>query len=377
MTEKYTFGTSLASITCHAWNKDRTQIALSPNNHEIHIYSRDGNNWKLADVLNQHDLRVMGIDWAKNTNRIVSCAADRNAYVWTQGDDGKWKPTLVLLRINRAATCVKWSPAENKFAVGSGARLISVCYFESENDWWVSKHIKKPIRSTVTSLDWHPNNVLLVAGSTDYKVRVFSAFIKDIEEPPSPTPWGNRKPLGQLMAEFRNSLTSGGGWINNVSFSSDGNKVCWVGHDSCVSIADATNGNTVIRCRTGYLPFLSCEWVSPTSIVVAGYSCVPLLYSLTPDNKLVLSGKLDKSQKREASGITAMSIFQSMDRNMRTENTDTVVDSIHQNAITGMRLYAGDKDNASKVSTSGVDGQLVIWTVEQGGINGGMRNLQI
>ena len=33
-------------------------------------------------------------------------------------------------RINRAATCVKWSPEENKFAVGSGARLISVCYFE-------------------------------------------------------------------------------------------------------------------------------------------------------------------------------------------------------------------------------------------------------
>ena len=39
---------------------------------------------------------------------------------------------------------------ENKFAVGSGARLISVCYFDPDNDWWVSKHIKKPIRSTIT-----------------------------------------------------------------------------------------------------------------------------------------------------------------------------------------------------------------------------------
>lgn len=60
--------------------------------------------------------------------------------------------------------------SENKFAVGSGARLISVCYFESENDWWVSKHIKKSIRSTVTTIDWHPNNVLLAAGSSDFKV---------------------------------------------------------------------------------------------------------------------------------------------------------------------------------------------------------------
>jgi len=375
MSERHTFGGSLAPITCHAWNKDRTQIALSPNNNEIHVYKREGNEWKLADILNQHDLRVMGIDWAKNTNRIVSCAADRNAYVWTQGEDGKWKPTLVLLRINRAATCVKWSPAENKFAVGSGARLISVCYFESENDWWVSKHIKKPIRSTVTSLDWHPNNVLLVAGSTDYKVRVFSAYIKDIEEQPSPTPWGNRMPLGNLMAEFRNSTTSGGGWINNVSFSSDGNKVCWVGHDSCVNIADATNGNVVLRCKTEFLPFLSCEWVSPTSIVVAGYSCVPLLYTIT-DNKIIFANKLDKSQKKESSSISAMRIFQSLDRNLRTENSDTFVESIHQNAITCIRLFIGDKDSGKRISTSSVDGQLVIWEID-GSLNGAMRTLKV
>ncbi|XP_017483034.1 PREDICTED: actin-related protein 2/3 complex subunit 1A [Rhagoletis zephyria] len=376
MSERFTFGGSLASITCHAWNKDRSQIALSPNNNEIHIYSRERNDWKLSDVLNQHDLRVMGIDWAKNTNRIVSCAADRNAYVWSQADDGKWKPTLVLLRINRAATCVKWSPAENKFAVGSGARLISVCYFESENDWWVSKHIKKPIRSTVTSLDWHPNNVLLVAGSTDYKVRVFSAYIKDIEDQPTPTPWGNRMPLGNLMAEFKNSLSSGGGWINDVSFSADGNKICWIGHDSCINIADATNGNAVVRCKTQYLPFLSCVWISPVSIVVAGHSCVPLVYTINENSKLVLTAKLDKSQKKESSGISAMRIFQSLDRNLRTENSDTSVDSMHQNAITCIRLYEGEKENGKKISTSGVDGQLVIWDLDTG-LNNSMNNLKI
>ena len=81
-----------------------------------------------------------------------------------ESEDGVWKPTLVILRINRAATFVKWSPLENKFAVGSGARLISICNFESENDWWVRKHIKKPIRSTVLSLDWHPNNSLAGRG---------------------------------------------------------------------------------------------------------------------------------------------------------------------------------------------------------------------
>jgi len=363
MTECHTFNGNLNAITCHAWNKDRSQIAISPNNNEVHIYKRDGNDWKQVDVLSQHDLRVMGIDWAPNTNRIVTCGVDRNAYVWTQSDDNKWKPMLVLLRINRAATCVKWSPLENKFAVGSGARLISVCFFESENNWWVSKHIKKPIRSTISSLDWHPNNVLLVAGSTDYKARVFSAYIKDIEDQPSPTPWGARMPLGQLMAEFKTG-NQGGGWVNNVSFSADGNKICWVGHDSSINIGDANAGGAggaMFKLKTEFLPFLCCEWISATSVVVAGHGCVPLIYTVDQNNKIFLSGKLDQSQKKENSNISAMRHFKSLDRNSRAENADTSLESIHQNAIACICLYEGTNREAKKISTSGLDGQLVIW----------------
>ena len=32
------------------------------------------------------------------------------------------------------------------------------------------------------SVDWHPNNVLLAAGSADMKARVFSAYIKDVDK---------------------------------------------------------------------------------------------------------------------------------------------------------------------------------------------------
>jgi len=176
MVEQLTF--NVTNISCHAWNKDRTrkyivykrlvtpavlkeieiliifpiyhfswgywfilcmlcltELALCPSNNEVHIYKRIDKSWQLTDVLNQHELNVTDIDWAPNTNRIVTSSAvsnlnidwyfytlltpfswqqlllqDRNAYVWSQGEDGKWKPTLVLLRTNRAATCVKWSP---------------------------------------------------------------------------------------------------------------------------------------------------------------------------------------------------------------------------------------------------------------------------
>ncbi|KAK6643672.1 hypothetical protein RUM43_005182 [Polyplax serrata] len=350
MSERYSFGVN--PITYFAWNKSRKQLALSPNNHEVNIYEKAGDDWRDVDVLNQHDLRVTGIDWAPNTNRIVTCAADRNAYVWSQGDDNKWKPTLVLLRINRAATCVKWSPKENKFAVGSGARLIAVCYFESVNDWWVSKHIKKPIRSTVTTIDWHPNNVLLAAGSSDFKVRIFSALIKEIEEAPPATEWGSKMVLGTLMAEFNNSPISGG-WIHSVAFSMDGSRLCWVAHDSSINVADS---QTVCKLKTEYLPFKCCLWIGKNTIVAAGHGCCPMLFSVDSNNHITFLSKLDISQKRETGGISAMRKFQSLDRQARVANNDTALETIHQNTITGIRLYS-----TTKLSTSGLDGQLVIW----------------
>ncbi|KAL4720380.1 hypothetical protein ACJJTC_001079 [Scirpophaga incertulas] len=328
MAQTLTFGDSCAPITCHAFNKDRSQIAFSPNNNEVHIYKKEGNDWKQTNNLVEHDLRVMGIDWAPNTNRIVTCAVDRNAYVWTQGDDGKWTTTLVLLRINRAATCVKWSPMENKFAVGSGARLISICYFEKENNW----------------------------------SEVFSAYIKDIEDQPGPNVWGSKLPLGQLLAEFPNS-PSGGGWVHSVSFSADGNRVAWVGHDSSINVADATQGKTVIKLKTEYLPFLGCNWITNNSLVVAGHSCIPLLYCIQ-DNQIKFVAKLDNTQRKESGGLSAMKKFQSLDRQARIETSDTLLDSIHQNAITFISLYKGTKASAKKFSTSGLDGQLVIWDVE-------------
>ena len=47
-----------------------------------------------------------------------------------------------MLCINRAATCCQWSPKENKFAVGSAAKRICVCYYFEDNNWWISRLIK-------------------------------------------------------------------------------------------------------------------------------------------------------------------------------------------------------------------------------------------
>jgi len=354
----------VSPISCHAWSGDRKNIALSHNNKEVTLYNTAGRSLEKVATLDQHDLRVTGIDWAPKTNRIVTCSADRNAYVWVCGDDGTWRHTLVLLRINRAATCVAWSPEENKFAVGSGARIISVCYFEKENDWWVAKHIKKPLRSTITTLDWHPNNILLAAGSSDFKVRVFSGYVREIEAKPSATEWGAKMPIGNMMAEFSNSA-AGGGWIHSVSFSHDGSKLAWVGHDSSINVADAGAGMSVMKLRTSLLPMLTLVWVSPTSLLAAGHDCAPFVFNLDQTGKLSLGGRLEEDKKVESGAMNnAMKMFQNKDRVGQSDITDTNLNTTHQNQVNEMRIKQGSKSGADTVSTVAGDGKLVIWELK-------------
>lgn len=165
-----------------------------------------------------------------------------------------------------------WSPKENKFAVGSGARCISICYFEEDKDWWVSKHLKKPIRGTILGLKWHWNNVLLCASSADYKARVFSAFVKGVDEKPEPSVWGDKLPFNTLCLDY-----AGNGWIHDISFSPSGNNAAWVSHDCTLTICE--NGNSYQVVKSNSLPFLALFWVNENSIIVAGHDCVPFVFT--------------------------------------------------------------------------------------------------
>lgn len=362
MSGKEVFELSDKPITCFSFNKDKTKVAFSANDNHVLIYKKSGGKWTHDAVLSEHHQTVTGIDWAPNSNRIVTCGADRNGYVWVE-EGGKWLPTLVILRINRAATAVKWSPKEDKFAVASGARLISVCYFEKENQWWVSKHIKKPIRSTVLSLDWHPNNILLAAGSSDFKARVFSAYIKEIEAKPESTNWGKKMPFGNLMAEFSNGR---GGWVHDIVFSPSGSKVGWVGHDSSISVAQGGEGTEVATCISNNLPFMSCLWLSESTLVAGGHDFIPMVYTHDNNNKLSFISKLDQPVKKsgdEEETMSAMERFRSMDKRA-TGTKEAKSETTHTNAIKQISVYDGARESVTKISSCGLDGKIVIWDIK-------------
>lgn len=291
---------------------------------------------------------------------------DRNAYVWEPSPTG-YKPTLVLLRLNRAATAVRWSPSENKFAVGSGARAIAVCYFESENDWWVSKHLKKPIRSTVTSLAWHPNGVLLAGGSTDGHARVFSAFIKGVDERPEPSVWGERLPFGTVCGEYLNNTA---GWVHSCAFSPNGDALAFVAHDSSITVVYPSGPEqppqAVISVATHFLPFTSLIWSTESEIIAAGYDCEPHRFQGSVSG-WTHAGSLEGTAKSSTNGgareESALNMFRQMDLKGRASGgkDDTTLKTVHQNTISTVRAFEVSGGKVGKFSTSGVDGRVVVW----------------
>lgn len=93
MTEIHSFGN--LPVIAHAWNRDRTrmkwfhfihhlnlffliEIAVSLGKSDIRIYHHVSGKWKLIHTLTEHLSRVLAIDWAPKSNRIVTASAVRS-----------------------------------------------------------------------------------------------------------------------------------------------------------------------------------------------------------------------------------------------------------------------------------------------------------
>ena len=227
----------------------RTEVAVCPNNNELHIY--DASTWEIKHQLFEHDLVIAGMDWSPVSNFIVTCSHDRNAFVWSYDETEKtWKPSLVILRIDRAALDVKWSPDGQKFAVASGAKCVPVCYYEADNNWWVSKMIKKH-KSTVLCVAWHPNSQILATGSSDFKCRIFSAFVPNVDPEQTAGDFAAPQQFGEPYAELPASS-----WVHAVSWSPSGATLAYAAHDATIHFATVSGGEAAVTgtVRLNHLP---------------------------------------------------------------------------------------------------------------------------
>jgi actin related protein 2/3 complex subunit 1A/1B len=341
------------AVAFHSFNKDGSKVAICDNDAGVEIWDtssgEDNSKWKREHRFTEHGGFVSCVDWSPVTNEVVTCGHDRNAYVWKL--EGKeWKPTLVILRINRGATSVRWSPSGKKFAVSSGAKCVPVCHYEESNHWWISKMIKKH-KSTVLSVAWSPNSKFVVTGSCDKICRIFSAYIEGVDEPSdSGFGWKKEDEFGAPLATFDQAKA----WVNSVAWSPNGNTIAFAGHGSTLSFVDlASKGVTHLDCQT--LPFLDIKFQSDTSLIGAGFDMNPIVFT-GPEWKQ--SKKLDDEKgvvKKSAS--SAMAKFKAADSRGKKfgDTSKTVLKTKHQNTITSIQFVKGG------LTTSGLDGRILFW----------------
>jgi len=71
--------------------------------------------------------------------------------------------------------------------------------------------------------------------------------------------------------------------VHGVSFSPSGNKLAWVSHDSLVCVVNQETGKTSFE-KTKELPYLDCQFVSETNLIVAVSFYVVTVYMCVADS---------------------------------------------------------------------------------------------
>jgi actin related protein 2/3 complex subunit 1A/1B len=295
--------------------------------------------------------------------------------VWKYEEKEKaWKPTLVILRINRAATCVRWSPKGDKFAVGSGAKCVPVCHFEQGQNWWISKMIKKH-KSSVLDLAWSPNQKFLVTGSSDFKCRIFSAFIEGIDQADddgTTALFGKNDSKATTFGEILYEFDEAKAWVQGVAWSPNGLQIAFAGHGSTLTFGTLNGGGTP-SAQTIYqktLPFTIVSFMDDNTLVAVGFDNNPTVYEKSGSNwveKRQLDNCGGEKKAAPAAGAggaaTARSAFQDRDTRGKTGDAAGIkeeppIKTIHQNLILDFKVRG-----AKKFSTSGVDGRVVQWNL--------------
>ena len=173
------------------------------------------------------------------------------------------------------------------------------------------------------------------------------------------------------------------------------------GHDSSITIVYP--GAPAVICIKGTtLPYLTLTWTTEDSLVAAGYDCQPMLFQGSETTGWKAVGSLDDTTAPKSSGgsslggrspivgrlnSAAFNTFRNADSKGQSSLTgmpgagsggESELMTVHQNTISTIREHEGSRGQVTKVSTSGVDGKLVIWSVNAAGaLAGRMSGLRM
>lgn len=190
------------------------------------------------------------------------------------------------------------------------------------------------------------------------------------------------------------------------------------GHDSSITVVYPGPTPAIFTVKMNSLPFVTLTWTAEDTLVAAGHDCHPVLFQADNSGWKAV-GSLDDvtGSSKNTSGFSSPATPSFPGRSStpvgrlnneafnRFRNADTRGTSgsasaiqaglggsgpggasdgelltVHQNTITSVRPYDYNHDGTvAKVSTTGVDGKLVIWAVSAtpGSLAGKLGNMHL
>jgi actin related protein 2/3 complex subunit 1A/1B len=346
-----------APISSHAWNKDGTLLAICPNTPDLLIYKVNGKNAPdLLYTLNEHTQVISSVDFSQD-GRIVTCSHDRNAYVWTFDKAADtWRPDLVILRLDRAATYCRWASDGKQFVVATGASKFRVCAFDPEQNWWKAFSYSHE-RPTALTVDFLPDNQHVICATTDRHCRYFT-----LDETEAPAKKKTSKSGASKKArEFCLAKWPAQGWVNASAVSPTGAWIALTSQDSYIRFikADELKGKEApTRAQNiNGLPLLALAFLSDKVLVGGGFDCQPRVFACRGDDWEDL-GLIDTPDIRDggqgadaSKGVSnRAALFGGTGRGAAART-----DLIHSNIILGIRVGNGF------FSTCANDGRVGVW----------------
>ena len=349
----------LEGISCVAFNKDFTQVALSKKDNLIYIYSikdiMKPDTWKLLYTLDSHFQYISGLDWCPATNRLLSCSYDKTSFVW-EFCDKKWNPNNVVATTKLGYLCCKWNKRGDKFCEGTSAKQLLIGYFNKKSNWWMGVNIKAH-KSSVVTCEIDPTSLFVLSGSTDLRIYVSSCYLPEVDDQflnDSTKPLAQK--FGQVIYEFKTNC-----WVNSVAWLPSGNLGIVAGQDATISVINYSEQKSdVIRCK--HSPATSLIPISDTSFLAVCYDRNIIEYGKEGDSwkiKKTITEKGSGAQQKAKSSIVSAQLekFQKMG-NINKDNlavSTKQAGHLHQSLISSANIKGKD------MITTDVSGFVKYW----------------
>jgi actin related protein 2/3 complex subunit 1A/1B len=363
-----------AAVIAMCFNKDMSQMAFSPNNNLIHIVAvkaaGDCSTWPILHTLEAHDQAVTAIDWNHATGKILSCAHDRAAFVWSHvagagaGADGQWEPALIVLdaQMKRGFTAACWCTSGSKVYIACASANVAIGKYDAESDWWRCT-VVQPHTSGITAMAAHPtNDTLCATGAADCNVKIFSTFNKSVD--------GAENRLAKCGLDLAAFVLRG--WINALAWAPSGLALVAATQDSRVAVFTGDHPAkfddwhmTVVNLN--HLPLRCVAFTGEDSFVGGGHDFYPVTFGRTADDAAqfaATSTGASSSKDGKAEELSAAAAARKRFQNQASFGQQASVEipkTKHTNTVVGVRPAAAIGGGAL-FATASLDGRVEFWT---------------